>query len=73
MNLDLLHGWEASTPAFKLAVLLVIAAAYVLFELLLAALARRSSAAQAAMVVPAELAELAIEAYRPVTSWPGRE
>jgi hypothetical protein len=70
MNLDLLHGWEASTPAFKLAVLLVIAAAYVLFELLLAALARRSSPA---ILVPAELAELTVEAYRPVTSWTARD
>jgi hypothetical protein len=69
MDLDLLHGWEASTPAFKLAVLMMIAAAYVLFELLLAALARRSSPGQVAAMVPAELTELAVEAYRPVTSW----
>ena len=66
MDLELLHGWEASTPAFKLAILMAIAGAYVLFELILMALKHRAAHSEAA---PAELAQLAIEAYRPVSSW----
>jgi hypothetical protein len=67
--MDLLQNLDAAGISFKLVVLLAIAGAYVLFELLL--LAVEASKRPDRRGVGATT-KLELEAYRPVTSWTSR-
>ena len=78
MNLEFLQDWSAAGFGFELSVLLAVAGAYVLFELLLLARARigqldpsdgPSGQALGEGQRPTDLTRGVLEAYRPVSSW----